>query len=381
MAKASATVSTSRFRSPPALFNSKVEEAVINSKEPIKSNETHQITANKEKGLWLNRCETCNWKGDVPLSEYPINDDPCPHVIKKKSKKIDQTQKITIKYLKPPTPPAPGPIIVKKEPNKLTAPAPPLVIRQEPARPITPPVLVIREQPPPPPPRVPTKVITIPGKTLPAPPRKVIIERMAPEPQKPQTVIIERWLPYPTPKRKVIYQKSDSLPACPSSPNKNMIIQWEPSDIFLHKDIESLGIHNVDPCDYASLYNGMMMPLTEIPIEFKNLQPTHDSAEQASRNKSPTHELVGDIEALKLIDLDAEGLGMYKNLVKSTSTLQGPPNKELERSASFSFNNELFSRRTAMPSVVCITTCNSPFGDEFYKRYDFVDSYSQEYFF
>ena len=98
MTKASATVSTSRFRSPPALFNSKVEEAVIKSKEPIKTNETQQITANKEKGVWLNRCETCQWKGDVPLNEYPINDDPCPHIIKKKSKKIDQTQKIAIRY-------------------------------------------------------------------------------------------------------------------------------------------------------------------------------------------------------------------------------------------------------------------------------------------
>lgn len=212
---------------------------------------------------------------------------------------------------------------------------------------------------------------------MPAPPRKVIIERMAPEPPKPQTVIIERWLPYPTPKRKVIFQKAEPTP-CPPSPTKNVIIQWEPVDVCVHKEIESLGVHNVDPCDYASRFGGLLTPLGDLPIDFKNLPPPPNQGAEGC--KSPAHELVGDLEALKLIDLDAEGLGMYKNLVKN-NTNPAPSKEDMERSASFSFNNELFGRRAAMPSVVCITTCNSPFGDEIYKRYDFVDQYSQEYFF
>ena len=115
-----------------ATFKSKVEEAIIKSSEPIQINETKEITANKEKGIWANRCEVCTWKGDLPISEYPINEDCCPDVITKKScKKVEYNQEIAVRYLKPPAPPAPGEIIIRQEPNKPTAPAPPVIIRFE----------------------------------------------------------------------------------------------------------------------------------------------------------------------------------------------------------------------------------------------------------
>lgn len=376
------STSTVRSKTPPtvvnATFKSKVEEAVIKSKEPIKSNETQQIQANKEKGVWLNRCETCAWKSDVPLSEYPINDDPCPCVIKKKSKKIDQTQKIAIRYLKPPTPPAPGPIIVRREANKPTAPAPPLVIRQEALRAKTPPVLVIREAPPPPPPVLPPKTITIPGKRLPAPPRKVVIERLPAEPAKPQTVIIERWLPYQQPKRKVIFQPAPPDPVVCKP--KNVIVQWDSADVCVSKDVEHLGVVNVDPCEYSQRYSSVLKSVNEFPEELKSL-PTHQGVELAANQKaSPAHELEGDLDALKLVDLDAEGLGMYKHLVRNNACnkFKSPSAPDLESPGSFAYVD---SMRNGLPSILCITTCNTPLGEEFYKRYDFVDHYQHEFFY
>ncbi len=146
-------------------FKSQVESAILKSTEPIAINETQEITANKERGIWANRCEVCTWKGEVPISEYPINDDACPEIIKKKScKKLEYNQEIAIRYLKPPAPPSPGEIIIKQEPNKPTAPAPPVIIRQQPPRPCTPEPLVIREAPPPAPPCIGQQVITIQGK-------------------------------------------------------------------------------------------------------------------------------------------------------------------------------------------------------------------------
>ena len=55
-------------------FKSKVEEAILQSSEPITINETKEIMANKERGIWANRCEVCTWKGDLPIQEYPINE-------------------------------------------------------------------------------------------------------------------------------------------------------------------------------------------------------------------------------------------------------------------------------------------------------------------
>ena len=127
------------------------------------------------------------------MSEYAINEDQSPEIITKKSQmKLEYVQELAIRYLRPPTPAAPGDIIVTQEADERTAPAPPLIIRQQPPRAETPPPLVIREAPPPAPPHVGIKRITISGRRLPPPPRKVIIERLAPLPNKPQNVIIER---------------------------------------------------------------------------------------------------------------------------------------------------------------------------------------------
>ena len=100
---------------PPSAFKSKVEQAILQSTEPITVTETKEITANKERGIWANRCEVCQWKGDVPISEYPINEDGCPQVINKRSQqKLEYIQEMAVRYLKPPTPPAPGEIIIKQ---------------------------------------------------------------------------------------------------------------------------------------------------------------------------------------------------------------------------------------------------------------------------
>ena len=97
----------------------------------------------------------------MPINQYELNQDPNPEFITKRYKEnLEYVQELAIRYLKPPTPPAPGEIIIKQEPNRPTAPAPPLVIRQQPPRPCTPEPLVIREAPPPQPPVQCRKVIT-----------------------------------------------------------------------------------------------------------------------------------------------------------------------------------------------------------------------------
>ena len=130
-------------------------------------------------------------------------------ITKRSSQHLEYVQELAIRYLRPPTPPVPGEIIISQEANKLSPPAPPLILRQQPARPETPEPLIIREAPPKCPCQVGRKVITISGKCLPPPPRKVVIERLAPLPSKPQSVIIERWLPFMQSKRRVIFQKTD----------------------------------------------------------------------------------------------------------------------------------------------------------------------------
>ena len=172
-------------------FLSQIELAILRSVVPIEVDDVEEINVLGNRGLWINKAEVLNWRGDLALSEYAVNEDANPEVIiKKVAEQIEYVQELVVRYLKPPTPPLPGEIIITMEANIATEPAPPLIIRQQPARSGSPEPLVIREAPPQPPLPVGPKRITISGKRLPPPPRKVVIERLAPLPIKPQNVII-----------------------------------------------------------------------------------------------------------------------------------------------------------------------------------------------
>lgn len=134
---------------------SSIEAAILRSNVPIDINETEEITWNGQRGIWANKAEVINWRGLIPLNEYRINEDPNPEVITKKTEQqLVYQQEVAIRYLRPPTPPAPGEILIQQELNTVTPPAPPLIIRQQPPRPTTPQPLVVREAPPQPPAQV-----------------------------------------------------------------------------------------------------------------------------------------------------------------------------------------------------------------------------------
>lgn len=143
---------------------SEIENSILRSKVPIELKETEEITVLGQRGLWANKSESTNWKGHVPITEYPINQDEKPEIIHKKfSQQIEYIQELAVRYLQPPTPQPPGDIVITQEKDTLASPAPPLIIRQQPARPDTPEPLVLREAPPTPPSVIGVKKITISG--------------------------------------------------------------------------------------------------------------------------------------------------------------------------------------------------------------------------
>lgn len=208
-------------------YEGTIEQAILRSTVPININENEEISVLGQRGIWANKSEILNWNGPVPISQYRINEDTNAEIIHKTSAQpVEYTQEIQVRYLRPPTPPVPGELIIKQESSvQQLPPAPPQIIRQHAPRPITPEPLVIREAPPEPPVQVPRKVITISGQHAEAPPRKVIIEKLPPLPPKPQPVIIERWLPYQQQKRRVIYESSHKDVHYENP--RNIIIEWQ----------------------------------------------------------------------------------------------------------------------------------------------------------
>ncbi|CAF3434215.1 unnamed protein product [Rotaria socialis] len=194
------------------------------------------------------------------LARIPLNYDPDPEIVYRDNPdKFVYIQKIGVRYLKPPTPPPPEPIIVREVRATPPQDPPPLYISSTPpVTPRTPSPWIVREQPPTPPRHQPATIIT---KTLPPPPippRRVIIKRVPPLPAKPRPVIIEKWLPYKTPpERPIIYERVPQ-PEQTHRTQRNLILQYEPAHVRVEQDVQNVGCFRVDPQIYRAKFGSSL---------------------------------------------------------------------------------------------------------------------------
>lgn len=330
-----------------------MERDIIKSLQPLQVKDDEEITALGQRGIWVNKDEVNKWRGPIPISDYRLNEDSTPDLITKTiHDPVEYTQDISVRYLKPPTPAPHGDLVIRQENDVVRPAAPAQIIRQLAPRPRTPETMVIRERPPTAPVPLPHQLISLPGKVMDPPPRKVVIERMATLPPKPQPVLIEKWLPYEKQSRRVVYQPPTFV-AGPPEKVKNTIIQWQVPNAVIKKEIRYLGIENADPQKYVAQYGSSLKDTTELPrfaLDWENASKSASASEELKRDLEKVklrvvdlvphqssdlvftrdyytmidssvhtsttniHDLVGDIDALNLIDLEKEGLSMYKNI-------------------------------------------------------------------
>ncbi len=114
-ASASVTVSSE--------YLSQVEQAILRAVNPLEVSESEELTVIGQRGVWLNKQEVNAWRGDLAITEYRIHEDANPQVIQKRYEQVfEYVQELAIRYLRPPTPPAAGEIVIVQEPNIPTGP-------------------------------------------------------------------------------------------------------------------------------------------------------------------------------------------------------------------------------------------------------------------
>ena len=98
----------------------------------------------------LLRSDHKNKETRFELEEYlNINIDFNPErIFLKSEKQVKYVQKLSVRYLQPPKPPTPEPIIITVRKSKFMKPPPPIILRQIPPRPLTPEPIILREKPP-----------------------------------------------------------------------------------------------------------------------------------------------------------------------------------------------------------------------------------------
>jgi len=254
----------------------------------------------------------CKFLPPISLDQYKLNNDPNPEVLRKKpTDKIRYVQDVAIRFLEPPQPPKHGDIVVKHLPNRQIAPAPPLVVRQAPPKPATPAPLVLREAPPQPPARVPDQLVLVPGKVLAPPARKVVVERLPAIPPKPQQVFLEKWLPFKQQKRRVVYQRPE--PDCVLPNPRNLVIQWEAPEVEVTRDYKNLGSQLADPQEYVRRHGSELLRHEEFRTAASRIGAPENVVSSNSHRELGLPELEGDVEALRLIDLERSGLSEYRS--------------------------------------------------------------------
>lgn len=201
----------------------------------------------------------------------------------------------------------------------------------------------------------------------------MIIERLAPLPSKPQPVIVERWLPYPEPKRQVIFKRGTE-PDLEYIPPRNVIIQWEAPDVSVLKNYVDLGVVTADPNDYVRRYGDSLIHSKSLP-DFVHEIP-HPGYELASDRKQREYpDLYGDVDALRLVNLDKEGLGMYKEpfFLKSERRVSFR-----ESTTSFNVDGETFTSFEENSKYEVYTKTESP-RDRFRNRIERIDQLAKAF--
>ncbi len=122
-----------------------------------------------------------------------------------------------------------------------------------------------------------------------------------------------RWLPYPQVKRRVIFNRS-SVPDPIMAKPKNVIIQWEAPAVSVRKEIKYLGVIRANPAEYVSKFGASLKKPGQLPDFVLSIRtPDEIGVLAADYQYSNVYELEGNLDALKYVDLDREGLSEYKS--------------------------------------------------------------------
>ena len=148
-------------------------------------------------------------------------------------------------------------------------------------------------------------------------------------------------MPYKKIKRRVIFQKHVQKEAVKP---KNIIIQWEAPQINLLKQFQDLGIRRENPQEYIAKYGRTLTKTEELPDFIREITPPSEASFDFDQNE--LYDLEGDLFALRLIDLEKEGLGEYKRFLKENDRLISSSSFNINSSASISNDFKINSQST-----------------------------------
>lgn len=122
----------------------------------------------------------------------------------------------------------------------------------------------------------------------------------------------------------------------------------------IRREFKYLGVIRASPCDYVQRYGNSLVPSQQLPSVVDEFTTPEGLVLAAQHRPNELHELCGDVEALTLIDLEAEGLGGYRQYVERLLAERGRSTSRTSISKSASAGFVAQANRPASKQKVCI---------------------------
>lgn len=91
-----------------------------------------------------------------------------------------------------------------------------------------------------------------------------------------------------------------------------MIIKWDAPECSISKSLNYMGVSRMNPDEYNKLYGSSLYDSIDLPEIVTSIKTPDNLVLAANYKPRRVPKLVGDLDALKLIDLEANGLGEYR---------------------------------------------------------------------
>jgi hypothetical protein len=274
--------------------NLTINTSLFSNGSSLKSNQTPSFQS-PSKSSSTNTTQMSNSSLKLKSSSSTNSSNNKKVVLKEPTKHVTNTRHIKPKFSEPKS--EPNKIITKeKRKDSLETQLPPLIIRVAKKRKAN---ETIKNSKP-----IEKKVITVPSKSSSPMKRKLIIEYITEIPVKTEHIL---------PKKQATREAINSKP-------RNLIIQCEQPNYIYAKKYYNLGIIRADPADYIKRYGSEVVDVSKIPSFIRNIVPKNIKLASDNEPSMEIPKLVGDVEILKFIDLEKEGLVEYRSQIFKTKS-------------------------------------------------------------
>ena len=157
-------------------------------------------------------------------------------------------------------------------------------------------------------------------------------------------------VPYAEVKRRVLFQAAPPDPVIVKP--RNTIVQWEAPEVHVRKELKYLGIVKANPAEYVHTYGQALRVSHDLPDFVFDIKNPDGLILAADYKPAALHELEGDLHALKLVNLEDEGLGGYRHILAKLGVLEDAAYQVIQASGSFESRRNSFEGLESASALV-----------------------------